>query len=74
MFAYQVSTRPRESDLLARARDNGVEHIVEVHGWDDLWTLKDSVEEVYRRGKEYVKRPGLDSCHCIALSLNVGIQ
>ena len=60
MFTYQVSTRPRESDLVAPARDAGVEHIPEVHGWDDLWTLKDSAEEVYRRRKEYMKRLGLD--------------
>ena len=59
-FSYQVSTRSRENDLLGKARDAGVEHLPEVLGWDDLWTLKDSAEEVHRRRKAYMKRLGLE--------------
>ena len=48
-FSYQVSTRRPENEIVNRARSRGVDHIPDIHAWEDLWLLKDSTREIARR-------------------------
>ena len=58
-FSYQVATRTAESALVSHAKSCGVEHLPDIHGSEDLMTLKDNAQEVYRRRKKYMKRLGI---------------
>ncbi|GJE88178.1 fungal protein kinase-like protein [Phanerochaete sordida] len=42
-ISQQVSTRPRESDLLNEARNAGVKNLPELHLAEDLWNLDDGL-------------------------------
>ncbi len=46
-FSYQVTSRKREQDILEVAREAGVEHLPEVHMWEDFWTMSEGVRAIF---------------------------
>ncbi len=46
-IAYQVVTRKPEHEIVALAKEAGVEHFPEVHMWCDLWKLSDGTRRIF---------------------------
>lgn len=50
-FSYQVTTRPKEHELLEHARDAGVGHLPQVLMWADLWKVSAGVRKRFDKMK-----------------------
>lgn len=61
-FSYQISTRPKEQDLLEYARAAGVGHLPEALMWGDLWKLSKGARRGFdkKRGSKSKKPRELD--------------
>ncbi len=56
-FSYQVTTRRPEQDFVKIAREAGAGHLPEVHMWEDLWKMSDSVRAAFHeKSDEYEDR------------------
>ncbi|PSS30881.1 hypothetical protein PHLCEN_2v2578 [Hermanssonia centrifuga] len=49
-FSYQIRARQAEQELVKKAHLAGVEHLPEIHLWEDLWQMSDGVRKLFHEG------------------------
>ena len=57
-FSYQLNTRQPENAIVKLAHDSGIDHIPDIHAYEDLWLLEDGRRTMDQRCRSTMERHG----------------